>query len=224
MLACTVIGGLLIDKMIGPNAKDAYSLQALLEQARPDGTLSDMSGAWTKWTWPNEHFAHEEAQFTTIVAPATLLASGSWAGGILLAAAFFWWGNLNPDDVRRQFAPIYNLLLNKWWFDELYDAIFIQPTMVVSRLIASFDKRWIDGFLDGVARTGVSFSRMWEFIADRTIVDGFVNLLAAWTYSLGTSLHSLQTGRIRQYVMFIVIGAVAIFFLISMFWSPTLAR
>jgi len=210
--------------MIGPSAKDAYSLQALLEQARPDGTLSDMSGAWTKWTWPNEHFAHEEAQFTTIVAPATLLASGSWAGGILLAAAFFWWGNLNPDDVRRQFAPIYNLLLNKWWFDELYDAIFIQPTMVVSRLIASFDKRWIDGFLDGVARTSVAFSRMWEFIADRTIVDGFVNLLAAWTYSLGTSLHSLQTGRIRQYVMFIVIGAVAIFFLISLFWSPTLAH
>ena len=41
-------------------------------------------------------------------------------------------------------------------------------------------------------------------IADRTLVDGFVNLLAAWTYSLGVSLHAIQTGRIRQYVMFIV--------------------
>ena len=61
-------------------------------------------------------------------------------------------------------------------------------------------------------------------VADRTLVDGFVNLFAAWTYSLGVSLHAIQTGRIRQYVMFIVIGAVAIFVLISFFWSPTLAR
>ncbi len=223
MLVCTVIGGWLIHKGIGPSAKDGYSLQALLEQARPEGTLANATGAWTKWTWPNEHFAHEDAQFATIVVPATLMASASWAGGILLAAAFFWWGTLNPDDVRRQFAPIYNLLVNKWWFDELYDAIFIQPTMVISRLVSSFDKRWIDRFLDNLALGGIWFSKVWEFIADRTIVDGFVNLFAAWVYSLGTSLHALQTGRIRQYVMFIVIGAVVIFFMISLFWSPTLA-
>ncbi|HMC10939.1 MAG TPA: NADH-quinone oxidoreductase subunit L, partial [Pirellulaceae bacterium] len=109
-------------------------------------------------------------------------------------------------------------------FDELYDALFVQPTMVISRLLAAFDKRWIDGFLDGTARVCVWFSKTWDFIADRTVVDGFVNLFAAWTYSLGISLHAIQTGRIRQYVMFIVIGAVAIFVLISFFWSPTLAR
>ena len=39
-----------------------------------------------------------------------------------------------------------------------------------------------------------------------------------------TLSNAIQTGRIRQYVMFIVIGAVAIFVLISFFWSPTLAR
>jgi len=37
------------------------------------------------------------------------------------------------------------------------------------------------------------------------------------------SLHALQTGRIRQYVLFIVVGAIAIFVLISFFWSPSLA-
>ena len=67
-------------------------------------------------------------------------------------------------------------------------------------------------------------ARAWDLIADRTVVDGFVNLFAAWTYSLGVSLHAIQTGRIRQYVMFIVIGAVGIFMLIAFFWSPTLAR
>jgi NADH:ubiquinone oxidoreductase subunit 5 (subunit L)/multisubunit Na+/H+ antiporter MnhA subunit len=224
MLACTILGGWFIQQRIGETWHDGLSLQALLEQARPLGTLSDAAGAWTKWTWPSEHYAHDTANFATIVVPATLLASGSWVAGILLAAAFFWQRALNPDDVRRQFAPVYNLLVNKWWFDELYDAIFVQPTMVISRLISAFDKRWIDGFLDRLALGCIWFSRLWDLVADRTLVDGFVNLLAGWTYSLGVSLHAIQTGKIRQYVMFIVIGAVAIFVLISFFWSPTLAR
>jgi NADH-quinone oxidoreductase subunit L len=224
MLVCTVAGGWVFQQWLGESPRDGLSLQALLEQARPLGTLADATGNWTTWKWPDEHKAHLPENFASIVFPATLLATASWAGGILLAAAFFWWGNLNPDDVRRQFAPIYSALVNKWWFDELYDALFVQPTMVISRVIAGFDKRWIDSFLDGTAGCCVWFSKTWDLIADRTLVDGLVNLFAAWTYSLGVSLHAVQTGRIRQYIMFIVIGAVAIFVLISFFWSPTLAR
>ena len=33
-----------------------------------------------------------------------------------------------------------------------------------------------------------------------------------------------QTGRVRQYVMFLVIGSIAVFVLISFFWSPSLAH
>lgn len=224
MLVCTVLIGFLVQQGIGETWRDGLSLKAMLEQARPEGTLATMRGEWTKWSWPSEHYAHEPAQFGSIVVPATLMASASWAGGILLAAAFFWWGTLKAEDVRRQFAPVYNALVNKWWFDELYDAIFVQPTMVISRVISGFDRRWIDGFLDRLAATCVWFARLWDFVADRSIVDGSVNLLASWTYSLGLSLRGIQTGRIRQYVMFIVIGAVAIFVLVSFFWSPTLAR
>jgi NADH-quinone oxidoreductase subunit L len=220
MLVCTLLGGWVIERGIPDSARDGLSLAALLEQARPAGTLADATGAWSKWTWPNEHDSHVPA----IKIPATLLATGSWLGGILLAAAFFWWGALNPEDVRRQFAPIYNLLVNKWYFDELYDAIFVKPTHVISRMISAIDKRWIDAFLDWIARFTVRFSKAWDFVADRTLVDGLVNLIAGWTHSLGLSLRSVQTGSLRQYVMFIVIGAVAIFVLVSFFWSPTLAR
>ena len=220
MLVCTVLGGWLIQRGIGPTAKDGLSLVGLLDQARPEGVAADMKAAWRPgWTWPNEFDSHADA----IKIPATLAATCSWLGGFVLAAAFFWWGLVSPDDVRRQFAPIYSALVNKWWFDELYDFVFVQPTMVVSRVIAGFDKRYIDGFLDGTARTTVRVSKWWEFIADQSLVDGFVNLLAGWTYSLGLSLRAVQTGRIRQYVMFIVIGAIAIFVLITFFWSPTLA-
>ena len=224
MLACTLIGGFIIQLLLPQTKLDSLTLGNLLEQSRPAGTLANATGQLVTWTWPNEHFAHEEAQFETIVVPATLLATGSWIAGILVAGAFFWWGLLSADDVRRQFAPIYNLLVNKWYFDELYDFVFVKPAHVVSRLIAGFDRRYIDGFIDSLGRGTVWFSRQWDLIGDRTLVDGFVNLFAGWTYSLGLSLRSVQTGSIRQYVMFIVIGAIAIFVLISFFWSPTLAK
>jgi NADH-quinone oxidoreductase subunit L len=73
-----------------------------------------------------------------------------------------------------------------------------------------------------LARAVIGFSNVFDVVADRGIVDGIANLTASWTYSLGASLKAVQTGRIRQYVMFIVVGAIAIFVLISFFWSPTL--
>jgi NADH-quinone oxidoreductase subunit L len=230
MLLCTLIGGRLIEVGIQHSSAPIFSrleglsLVGLLEQARPAGIEANALGNWIHWTWPNEHLAHQPEQLATVVVPATLLATGSWIGGILLAAAFFWWGVLNPDDVRRQFAPVYSLLVNKWWFDELYEFLFVQPTFVISQMIAGIDRRLIDWLLDSTAYAVIWFARIWDLIADQTLVDGLANLLAGWTYSVGLSLRSVQTGQIRQYVMFIVIGAIAIFVLIAFFWSPTLAR
>jgi NADH-quinone oxidoreductase subunit L len=220
MLLATVAGGMFTKYALPATAMDGLSLVNLLEQARPDGTLANATGRWVSATWPNEHDSHA----AQIKVPVTLMATGTWIGGIFLAAAPYWWGVLSPEDVRRQFAPIYTLLWNKYYFDELYDAIFVQPTLVLSRFIALIDRNWIDGLIDFLARSVVGFSNAFDLIADRGIVDGLANLAATWTYSLGTSLRAVQTGRIRQYVMFIVVGAIAIFVLISFFWSPTLAR
>jgi proton-translocating NADH-quinone oxidoreductase chain L len=198
------------------------NLVNLLEQARPAGTGEAAVGALlTSTTWPAEHDSHALA----IRLPVTLLATGTWIVGIGLACAFYWWRYLDAADVRKTFQPIYRLLINKWWFDELYDFLFVRPTHVISRLCSMFDRRYIDGLIDGSARLTRWFSSAFEWLADQTIVDGFVNLLAAWAYSLGVSLRQVQTGRIRQYVLFIVVGTIAIFILISFFWSPvTTAR
>ena len=221
MLLCTVAGGLFTQYALPATRFDGLSLVNLLEQARPDGLLHhDAQGRWLAWTWPDEHKSHA----AEIKVPVTLMATGTWLAGIFLAAALYWWGYLSPEDVRRQFAPLYALLWNKYYFDELYDAIFVQPTHVISRFVAAIDRNWIDGLIDFLARLVVWFSNAFDLIADRGIVDGIANLSASWTYSLGNSLRAVQTGSIRQYVMFIVVGAVAIFILISFFWSPTLAR
>ena len=201
------------------------SLVNLLEQARPLGTLAgsfhgeeiSISGAFTAMLWPNEHGSHAYANLIG------LLALGTAVAGVALAAAFYWKRYLDAADAQKFFAPVYRFLINKWWFDELYDWLFVRPAHVISKLISAVDRRWIDRFIDGLARCTTWLASIWTAISDGIIVDGTVNLLAAWTYAIGSALREVQTGKIRQYVMFIVIGAIAIFLLISFFLNPSLA-
>ena len=139
----------------------------------------------------------------------TIPRTGTAAAGFLLSTVFYGWRKLDAADVRRQFAPIYTFLVNKWWFDELYAFLFIRPAHFVAGIIAKFDKQVIDVAIDKAAAGVRVVSRVDDAI-DRNLVDGVVNLIAQWTYSIGRSLKAVQTGRIRQYVMLIVVGVVAL--------------
>jgi len=148
---------------------------------------------------------------------ATLIAFGTALGGFLLATVIYGLRKLNAEDARRRFAPAHRFLLNKWYFDELYEATFVRFTFFVSRLVADFDKKIIDGFIDRLAIWTRWTARVDDFI-DRTFVDGLVNLLAGWTYGAGRSLRRVQTGKLHHYVMFIVLATVVLFVVIS-FWA-----
>jgi NADH-quinone oxidoreductase subunit L len=229
MLISSLVGGRLVQSILTSESvastslvKGAMglSLANLLEQARPLGTAADAQGYWLAWTWPDEHKAHAPH----IVVPVTLLATGTWIFGIGLATLMYATNVLNPEEVRRQFSAIYSLLWNKWWFDELYDALFVQPSHVLGRFIASIDRDWIDGLLHALAACVLGIARVWERVGDRTLIDGSINLGADWIYSFALQLRLVQTGRLRQYVMFIVVGALAVFILVSFFWTPAIAR
>ena len=58
---------------------------------------------------------------------------------------------------------------------------------------------------------------IWDRIFDRFLIDGLANGIARWTYSVGVSLRAVQTGQLRQYVMFIALGTVTLFLIISFF-------
>jgi len=226
LLIASLLGGRLVETIIRSNSSwngaaiFNLSLAGMLEQARPAGTAADMTGAWLPWTWPNEHDAHQPH----IVVPVTLLATGTWVFGIGLATLMYGLGYLNPEEVRRQFSWGYRFLWNKWYFDELYDALFVQPAHVLARFVAGIDRNWIDGFLHWIAAATVWIARMWDYWVDRSWIDGLANIIASWTYSLGLQLRGLQTGRIRQYVMFIVLGSLAVFVLVSFFWNSAAAH
>lgn len=195
-----------------------YGVQALLEQARPAGTdVATVGRLVPDLSYPSEHESHAEQFHTT----ATIVAFTTALTGFLVAVIFYGVRWLDPREVVAQFRPVYQFLIHKWYFDELYHALFVAPALFIARRIADFDKKVIDRFIDGCARWTRLLSQL-DDLFDRYIVDALVNWFARWTYSVGSAMRTAQTGNVRQYVMFIVIGTVALFVLISFFFNPAL--
>ena len=148
--------------------------------------------------------------------PAGLAAFGTASGGVILAAIIYLFRFLNPQELKQSFKPLHSWLWNKWWFDELYQIVFVAPSMQISKLMAWFDRNVIDSILHGAAALCKGGSQVVDVLFDRTLVDGSVNGVARGTWDFGLWLRKMQTGSLRQYVMFIVIGTVALVVAVSM--------
>ncbi|MGR3758799.1 NADH-quinone oxidoreductase subunit L [Roseobacteraceae bacterium NS-SX3] len=78
--------------------------------------------------------------------------------GLVMALWFYIWNPSLPKRLADQQRPLYLFLLNKWYFDEIYDAIFVKPALALGRLFwRKGDGKTIDGFLNGVAMGVVPF-------------------------------------------------------------------
>jgi NADH-quinone oxidoreductase subunit L len=147
---------------------------------------------------------------------AEMLALGVGASGFVLAALFYLLRVLNPATVKGWFGPVYEFLWRKWYFDELYDVLLVQPALGVARWCRSFDTEFIDGLVDDLARATVSVAK-WDGRFDLGVIDGAANLIARVAYAFGGWFRTVQTGYIRSYVLFLVLGALSVFFALTYF-------
>jgi NADH-quinone oxidoreductase subunit L len=129
----------------------------------------------------------ESFQLAGIDGALVLISVAVAAIGIAAGIYIFGWMRRNG---RRDIAVrvpqmngatqfLYRASLNKWWFDELNDLLFIR--------------------LGGRVAAG-----LWWF--DRTIIDGAVNGLGTLTRDAGGGLRRIQTGRVQNYALGIAIG------------------
>jgi NADH-quinone oxidoreductase subunit L len=83
------------------------------------------------------------------------------AVGFLVAWQFYIRRPDIPVELARQHEVLYKFLLNKWYFDEIYDAIFVRPTKKLGRLLWKGGDGWlIDGFgPDGVTARVLDVTR-----------------------------------------------------------------
>ena len=105
-------------------------------------------------------------------------------GGVLLAWVMYGLRPVRGEAIGVARNPVHALLLKKYYVDELYDALFVQPLIRLSRWCArAFDLAVIDGIVNGVAR-----------------------LVVAWA----AGMRRIQTGFVMNYALGILVGAVAV--------------
>ncbi|MBR9842985.1 MAG: NADH-quinone oxidoreductase subunit L [Rhodobacteraceae bacterium] len=78
--------------------------------------------------------------------------------GFLTAVWFYIWNPAMPKRLAEVQRPLYLFLLNKWYFDEIYDAIFVRPARALGRFLwKRGDGNVIDGAINGVAMGIIPF-------------------------------------------------------------------
>jgi len=204
-----------------PGVLSGLGFESLLEQARPVGQLGNKAGALLPHlTIPDEHASHLSA----VKIPAGISAICVAAAGILGATVVYLWESISAASLRRYLNLLYHATWNKWWFDELYDFIFVRPTLAISRFVAFIvDRVIIDSILHAFAWIYRGLAAVVSVVGDRWIIDNLVDTTAEKTWDLGLSLRSVQTGRLRQYVMFIVVCTIALFIVATLWWNFAIA-
>jgi NADH-quinone oxidoreductase subunit L len=89
------------------------------------------------------------------------LPTGMMALGFALSFLFYIAKPGLPAAMARTFPAAYQFLLNKWYFDELYDRIFIRPAFWIGRFLwVRGDQKTIDGLgPDGIAAQVMAAAR-----------------------------------------------------------------
>jgi NADH-quinone oxidoreductase subunit L len=109
-------------------------------------------------------------------APTVLMAIGAYVSYV-----FYIRRPYMPVELANQQPMLYQFLLNKWYFDELYDLIFVRPT------------KWLGRFL-------------WK-VGDGTIIDGLgPDGVSARVLEITSNVVKLQTGYLYHYAFAMLIG------------------
>ncbi len=152
-----------------------------------------------------DHHVHDHIDLMVAGLSTLALAAGIW----LAWTVGFKRRNLLPGWLRPLGRRLYTWAANKYYVDEAYERWLIAPLLVLTTGLAQFDRRVIDGAVDGAGRVGLWASACKERI-DRLIVDRIVNGVGSTVRGAGAALRRLQTGIIQQYLFVVVLAVVVL--------------
>jgi NADH-quinone oxidoreductase subunit L len=146
-----------------------------------------------------QDYSHSVEYMLMLLSVATALT------GILVAYRFYVKHPEVPERIAAATGGLYRAMLNKYYVDEIYDALFVNRVKDLGSSLAAFDLGVIDGGVNGagwLTRTLADISRLW----DTWVIDGLVNLVARVIWILQFPASILQTGLVQTYAWFITLG------------------
>jgi NADH-quinone oxidoreductase subunit L len=132
-------------------------------------------------------------------------------GGIWLARRNYHEKPEIADEWEAKLKPIHTLLYNKYYVDEIYNAVIVAGLVKGGgTLLSRFDAKIVDGGVNGTGWLTRFTSRvsMWF---DTWIIDGSVRLTAFLVKLASYPVRILQTGLVQGYALFMVVGVILIF-------------
>ncbi len=118
-----------------------------------------------------------------------------------------------PKKLAERYKGFYQLIVNKYWVDELYDAVIVRPYYWLCRRSRDFDTWVVDGTVNGIRHLTVGLSHISNF-NDKWFVDGMVNLIGYGIKGSSWVFRKVQTGIVQNYAAAIILGT---FILLSIF-------
>ena len=166
-------------------------------------------GPFATWITVPGHEHHGFETLYNVVLPllATLIAVGAIALGYMLFYKKKW----RVDILNTPFAWIYRFVQNKYYLDEFYLNGIVRPVQYpIARGTYWADRKIVDGLVNGVAAGTIATARPTYAVIDQKVVDFAVNGAAGLTGASGGLLRYIQSGNIQRYAA-VLFAAVAIF-------------
>ena len=142
---------------------------------------------------------------TGLVLSLMMIASGIALFGWALAHYLYSMNATAPDRWAVKAQGAYYLLLNKYYVDELYDLLFVEPTKKLGLALDWFDRVVVDGMVRGVAQMA-ELGAAGSTWVEKHVIYGGLNVVGYGNHLLAKQWRQLQSGMVHHYAAIIVAG------------------
>ena len=153
-----------------------------------------------------------------LMAVAVGIALGGWG----LAHYLYAVRPATAADWSERCAGTYRVLLNKYYVDELYDALVVEPVKRLGRWWDWIDRHVIDRFVTGVGR-GADAGGAGVTWTEKHVIYGGLNVVGYANHVAARSWRKVQTGLVNHYAAVIVIGLVILVHVLLLWLAGTSA-
>jgi NADH-quinone oxidoreductase subunit L len=154
-----------------------------------------------------------------LVSALMIVATGIAVIGWGLAHYMYQVSTPTADVWAEKFSGAYRTLLNKYYVDELYDFIIVEPIKRLGDLLDWFDRTVVDGLVRGVGQLADWGSAGSTWI-EKYIVYAGLNVIGYGNHLAAREGRKMQSGMVHHYVALIVAGlfllALVVQFLVQM--------
>jgi len=142
----------------------------------------------------------------------TILSVGLAALGLFMAFLVYYKNKTSL--IKALPHSLVKLSYHHWYMDNIHHYLAVKPAVVLSKIVAQFDRRVVDGFVNGLAVAHVVLAHLIGWF-DRHVVDGSVALIAKISVSLGNATRGIQGGKVQLYFVWAILGFLVIFILMT---------